>query len=122
MAETIHSVVKNVPLQLEGLVELLSGQVNTLKISDTQGAMVMVLALDKDTVVPAHTRHGDALVQLFQGQAAVQVGHETISLHQGQSVVIQSGMERSIKAVEKSRLLVTLIRSEETESCGCCGC
>jgi quercetin dioxygenase-like cupin family protein len=55
---------------------------------------------------PRHTFDSEQLWTVLEGEVAVTVGHECVSLTPGDTLVLRSGAERQITATAPARLLV----------------
>lgn len=124
MNGTINVNEKNCVFKLTDLAQISPGQAKKQMLSDTDGAMLILLAFDTGAVIPPHRAEGDGLIQVLEGRLAVQIDdRKEQTLEAGFSLVMGSNVLRSLKALEPTRALVTVIRpegkTEEGESHGC---
>ena len=96
---------------LEGLVEYAPGSIVSRALVSGKACSVTVFAFDQGQQLSEHTAPFDALVQILGGEAQLTVGGKLISARAGQVVLMPSGVPHSVKAVERFKMLLTMIRN-----------
>ena len=72
---------------------------------------VTLFAFDKDQGLSEHTAAYDALVYLIDGKAEVIVAGELFKLQQNEAIIIPAGKSHSLKAIERFKMILIMIRS-----------
>ena len=75
-----------------------------------QGGMSLVLThLHAGGTLQEHAAPGVATVQVLDGQVRLEIGGESLDVPFGRLVAFNAGVRHSVKALEDSTLLVTLV-------------
>lgn len=73
-------------------------------------AVRMILyALDREEEIPAHTSRGKIVALVLEGKALVSIMGEPFHLCAGETIVIPAGMTHLAYAVDKVKILLTII-------------
>jgi len=72
---------------------------------------VTLFAFDAGQELSEHTAPFDALVQVVDGAVELTIGGSPIRLSAGQIVVMPAGIPHAVRAVERFKMLLTMIRS-----------
>jgi quercetin dioxygenase-like cupin family protein len=72
---------------------------------------VTLFAFAAGQALSEHTAPYDALVQILDGQAAVQIAGETFSLATGQAILLPANQPHAVHAAANLKMLLTMIRS-----------
>jgi quercetin dioxygenase-like cupin family protein len=74
---------------------------------------ITLFAFDIDEGLAEHSAPYDALVQLLDGKAEITIGGTTYHLQIGigQSVILPANIPHSLKANEKFKMMLTMIKS-----------
>ena len=72
---------------------------------------VTLFAFDKDQGLSEHTAAYDALVYLIDGKAEVIIAGELFKLQQNEAIIIPAGKSHSLKAIERFKMVLIMIRS-----------
>ncbi|WP_027180516.1 cupin domain-containing protein [Maridesulfovibrio bastinii] len=113
MLEKISSI-KNIPhseiVKLAKLVQYQEGQVVSRTISQNQSVTITLFAFDKGEGLSGHSAPGDALVQIFEGQATITIDDKDYVLSSGESIVMPAGIPHALEASEKFKMLLLLVK------------
>lgn len=71
---------------------------------------LVAFAFDRDEELTEHTASVPAILQVISGRLRIGVANETYEMAPGAWLVMDAGVEHSVKALEPSRLLLTMIR------------
>jgi len=72
---------------------------------------ITLFAFDKDEGLAEHSSAHDALVQLLDGSAEITIGGERYDLKSGESIILPANIPHSLKAVEKFKMMLTMIKN-----------
>lgn len=72
---------------------------------------ITLFAFDKDEGLAEHSSPHDALVQLLDGEAEITIGGELFNLQSGQSIILPANIPHALKAKEKFKMMLTMIKS-----------
>ena len=73
---------------------------------------VTLFSFDKGQELSEHTAPFDALVQVIEGFAKIIINGESIVLTSGQSVIMPANIPHAVAAVEKFKMILTMIKSK----------
>lgn len=102
-----HSLIFNISES----VGYSSGSVVSKTILKKPSGNVTLFAFDKGESLSEHTAPFDALVQLLDGTAEITIGGKLFTLHAGESVIMPADVPHSLKAMEKFKMMLVMIRS-----------
>ncbi len=98
-------------LRLVDLVDYQDGAVVSRTIIDKATGTVTLFAFDKGQGLSEHTTPYDALVFLIDGEAEIVVSGEAFHLSVGQMILMPANEPHALKAVKRSKMILTMIRS-----------
>ena len=110
MAERIKNVAFEQAFELADLVELEPGRVNSLTLSQTDGAKVTVFAIDQGEGMASHAAPGDALITVLEGTGQITINGTAHVLQAGQSVVMPTGAPHSVLGVTPFKMLLVVVK------------
>ena len=96
--------------ELSGLVQYVSGSIVSKSIMDRKVGTITLFAFDKGQGLSEHRSPFDAVVQVVEGEAELTIGGEAVKVTGGQIVIMPAGVAHSVKAAEKFKMLLTMIR------------
>lgn len=109
-----EKLIKNVehakPLVLKNLVQYEDGKVASMTLSQQPGVGITVMAFDKGEAIASHAAPGDAMVQILDGKAEITVGGVPHILEEGQIIVMPKNVSHSLKALEKFKMILTVVK------------
>jgi quercetin dioxygenase-like cupin family protein len=77
----------------------------------TPGGNVSLFAFDKGQELSEHTAPFDALIQVLDGTAQIRINDNVHLLNTGDSIIMPANDPHAVKAVEKFKMLLTMIKS-----------
>jgi quercetin dioxygenase-like cupin family protein len=86
------------------------GSVVSRELIKKKTGTVTVFAFDKDQGLSEHTAPFDALVQVLDGSAEISVGGTPHLIKQGEFIVMPANVPHALKAVERFKMMLTMIR------------
>jgi quercetin dioxygenase-like cupin family protein len=81
----------------------------TTTLVKTNDLELIRLVLPTGKGIPTHKAPGEITVQSLEGRVAFTAGHKTQELVAGQLLYLSGGEPHSVKAIEDSTLLVTIL-------------
>lgn len=73
---------------------------------------VSLFAFDKDQQLSEHSTPFDALIQVLDGKAKILIDGKPYELTTGQSIIMPANIPHAVYAVEKFKMLLTMIKSD----------
>jgi quercetin dioxygenase-like cupin family protein len=73
---------------------------------------VSLFAFDKDQQLSEHSAPFDALIQVLDGKAKIMIDGKPYELTTGQSIIMPANIPHAVYAVEKFKMLLTMIKSD----------
>lgn len=100
--------------QIFKLAEMISyqeGSVVSRQITKAEAGNVTLFAFDAGQELSEHTAPFDALAQILDGQAEIRISDRSYTLNPGEAVILPAGEPHAVKAVERFKMLLTMIRT-----------
>jgi quercetin dioxygenase-like cupin family protein len=72
---------------------------------------ITLFAFDMGEGLSEHTAPFDALVQILDGVAEITIGGSPSVLKSGQSIILPASIPHALKALEKFKMMLTMIKS-----------
>jgi quercetin dioxygenase-like cupin family protein len=94
------------------LVSYQQGSVVSRTIISDRAGTVTLFAFDEGEGLSEHTSPYDALLHLLEGEAEVTISGKVSSLEQGDAIILPAGKPHAVKATERFKMLLTMIRSK----------
>ncbi|GAB1472209.1 cupin domain-containing protein [Chloroflexota bacterium] len=87
------------------------GSVVSRQITKSEAGNVTLFAFDTDQGLSEHTAPFDALAHVLEGEAEITISGTPHRLSAGDAIIMPAGEPHALKAIEKFKLLLTMIRS-----------
>lgn len=101
-----HSLIMNfrdkVDYSTEGIV--------SKRVIHKDTGNVSLFAFDKGQQLSEHSAPFDALIQVLEGRAEILIDHKPYHLEAGQSIIMPADIPHAVNAVEKFKMLLTMIK------------
>ena len=97
-------------LKLTELVHYQAGSVVSRIIVKGETGNVTLFAFDQGQELSEHTTPFDALLHLVDGTAAIEISGKPFHLEAGDAIVMPANEPHAVKAVERFKMLLTMIR------------
>lgn len=107
--ELIKNIEKRAVFNLTGQVEVESGRVNSLTLSQTPAAKVTLFAIDADEGMSSHAAGGDAMVNVLEGTGEITIDGVAHDVAAGESIVIPAGAPHAVRGVTAFKMLLVVI-------------
>lgn len=97
--------------RLTELVDYQEGSVVSRTLIEKKTGTVTLFAFDAGQGLSEHTAPFDALVHLLDGEAEVVISGQSLRLKAGEIVVMPANEPHALRAPERFKMLLTMIRS-----------
>lgn len=97
-------------LKLSQLVDYSEGGVISKQILKNSVGNITLFSFDKGQGLSEHTAPFDAVVQVLEGKVEIKIGGDPLSLCEGDTVIMPANVSHALYAVEKFKMLLTMIR------------
>ena len=104
--------LQGTPFHVEELIDYQDNAVVSKTLVDKGVGTITLFAFDKGQSLSEHTAPFHALAQVLDGEMEIKIGEETVKLEGGESTVIPEDRPHSIKANERFKMLLTMIKSD----------
>lgn len=95
----------------EESIEYAGGSVVSKTILKKATGNITLFAFDTGEGLSEHSSPYEALVQLLDGKAEIIIGGTSYHLHTGQNIILPANIPHSLKANEKFKMMLTMIKS-----------
>jgi len=97
-------------LNLEEMVEYSSGGVISKQVLKNQVGNITLFSFDQGQGLTEHTAPFDALVQILDGEAEIIIGGNSNLVKKGESIIMPANVTHALQAVERFKMLLTMIK------------
>jgi len=97
--------------RLENLIEHQDGSVVSREVISKKTGTVSIFAFDKGEGLSEHTAPFDALVICLDGVVQVTIEGHPYRLNNGDMIIMPAGKPHALKAEEKLKMLLVMIRT-----------
>lgn len=98
-------------LRVENLVEYQDRAVVSKEITRKGTGTITIFAFDKGEGLSEHTAPFDAVVQLIDGKAEINIAGNKNILEKGDMIIMPANDPHSLYATERFKMILTMIRS-----------
>ncbi len=88
------------------------GSIVSRTLIEKKTGTVTLFAFDEGQGLSEHTAPFDALVHLINGEAEIVISGNPFHLKAGEIIVMPAGEPHSLKALQKFKMILTMIRSD----------
>jgi quercetin dioxygenase-like cupin family protein len=103
--------IKGKVLKTADLIEYQEGSVVSREIIRKDTGTVTIFAFDKREGLSEHTAPFDAMVQIIDGKAEIIISGNKNILEAGEMIMMPANEPHALKALEKYKMILTMIRS-----------
>ncbi len=96
---------------LQGSVGYQEGSVVSREVIKKPNGNITLFAFDKGQGLSEHTAPFDALVQIIDGEADIKISGKQYHLKTGESVIMPANEPHELKAVERFKMVLVMIKS-----------
>lgn len=94
-----------------GSVDYSDGAIVSKTVLKKQTGNISLFAFAKGESLSEHTASFDALIQVVDGKGEIIIGDKPYILETGQSIVMPANIPHAVKAIEKFKMVLTMIKS-----------
>lgn len=98
-------------INLKDHIQYSANSIVSKAIIDKKIGTLTLFAFDAGQGLSEHTAPFDAMVQILDGEAEITIGGETLKVWSGQMVVMPANVPHAVKATQRFKMLLTMIRS-----------
>ncbi len=113
-AEGSSKYIKNIPFaetrNLTDLVDYEEGRVVSRTLAQKPSVGLTLFAFDQGESISTHTAPGDAMVQILDGEAVVNIDGKDMTVKTGQVVVMPANTPHSVTAVKRFKMFLTVVK------------
>lgn len=102
---------KSQKLSLLDLVSYQESSVVSRQITKAQAGNVTLFAFDAGQELSEHTAPFDALVHVLEGEAEIRISGKPYLLTAGQAIIMPANEPHAVRATQKFKMLLTMIRA-----------
>jgi quercetin dioxygenase-like cupin family protein len=99
------------PNSLVDMVDYQKDAVVSKTIVEKKTGTVTLFSFDQGQGLSEHTAPFDALVQVLEGAVEIQISGKPFRLKRGGMIIMPANEPHALKALEKFKMLLTMIRS-----------
>jgi quercetin dioxygenase-like cupin family protein len=114
MTDKTAQLIKNIPfsspVDIVNLVDYEESRVVSRTLSSKSHVNITLFAFDKDEEISAHTSPGDAMIQVLDGEALINIDGKKIKAIKGQVVVMPANVPHSVTARSQLKMLLTVVK------------
>ena len=96
--------------KLTDLVDYEEGRVVSRTFAQKPHIGLTLFAFDAGESISTHTAPGDAMVQVLDGEALIDIDGKEITVQTGQVLVMPANVPHSVMAVKKFKMLLTVVK------------
>lgn len=93
-------------------VEYASGGILSKTVLKKETGNISLFSFAKGEALSEHTASFDAIIQVVDGKGEIIIGGKSYILEAGQSIIMPADIPHAVKAVEKFKMVLTMIRSK----------
>lgn len=93
------------------MIEYQTESVVSKTLLEKETGTVTLFAFDKGQGLSEHTAPFDAMVQVLDGTAEITIAGHPVTVEQGEMLVMPANKPHALKAVDKFKMMLTMIRS-----------
>ncbi len=111
------ALIKNITFSKpQGIAELADyeeGRVVSRTLAQNKCVSITLFAFDVGEGLSTHSAPGDAMVQVLDGEAAINIGGEALIVKAGEVVVMPADVPHSLDAHKPFKILLTVVKKPE---------
>lgn len=97
-------------LSVKDLIDYQTGSIVSRVIVKSEAGTVTLFAFDQGQELSEHSAPFDALVHVLDGTVEIRISGNPYLLKEGQAIVMPAGDPHAVKAVEKFKMILTMIK------------
>lgn len=109
MSEKMKNIRKSEILKLKEEISYQEGQVVSKTLAQNKAVSLTLFSFDAGEEISTHESEGDALVTCLDGVGRVTINGKEFIVREGDSIVMPSREPHGVEAVERFKMLLTVI-------------
>jgi quercetin dioxygenase-like cupin family protein len=93
-------------------VEYATGAIVSKTVLKKRTGNISLFAFDKGQELSEHTAKFDAVIQVLDGKAEISISRNPFVLAIGETIILPANIPHEVRAVEKFKMLLTMIKDE----------
>jgi len=93
-------------------VEYASGGILSKTVLKKETGNISLFSFAEGEALSEHTAPFDAVIQVVDGKAEIIIGGKSFFLEAGQTIIMPANIPHAVKAVEKFKMVLTMIKSQ----------
>lgn len=93
-------------------VEYASGGILSKTVLKKETGNITLFSFAKGEALSEHTAPFDAMIQVIDGKGEITIGGKPFILEAGQVIIMPANISHAVRAVEKFKMVLTMIRSK----------
>ena len=98
------------PFRYTELIDYQEGSIVSRTLVDKKTGTVTVFAFDKDQKLSEHTAPFDALVEVIDGEAVINIGGTLNRVASGHQIIMPANIPHGVDADERFKMVLIMIR------------
>jgi quercetin dioxygenase-like cupin family protein len=103
--------IRGQAIGLAQYIDYSNGAVVSKTLLDKKAGTLTLFSFDKGQGLSEHTAPYDATVQVLDGAAELMIGGKPVAVGAGQLCIMPANVPHSVRAVERFKMLLIMIRS-----------
>jgi len=92
-------------------IQYAEGSVVSKTLIKKAAGNITLFAFDKSEGLAEHSSPHEALVQILDGKVEINIGDNSYNLQTGQSIILPANIPHALKATERFKMMLTMIKS-----------
>lgn len=92
-------------------VEYASGGILSKTVLKKETGNISLFSFARGEALSEHTAPFDAMIQVVDGKGEIIIGGKSFILESGQTIIMPANIPHAVKAVEKFKMVLTMIKS-----------
>jgi quercetin dioxygenase-like cupin family protein len=97
--------------KIAGLVDYQEGSVVSKMLINKKSGSITLFAFDKGQKLSEHTTPFDVLAHILDGEVEIIISKKKFVLEQGDMIIMPANKPHAVKAIEKFKMMLTMIKS-----------
>lgn len=93
-------------------VEYASGGILSKTVLKKETGTISLFSFARGEALSEHTAPFDAMIQVVDGKGEIIIGGKSFILETGQTIIMPANIPHAVKAVEKFKMVLTMIKSK----------
>jgi quercetin dioxygenase-like cupin family protein len=106
-----NEFAKSEVFSFSGSVDYTEGAIVSKTVLKKQTGNISLFSFGKGEALSEHTAPFDALIQVVDGRGEIIIGGKSFFLETDQSIILPADVPHAVKAVEKFKMVLTMIKS-----------